>query len=68
MWFYGRRVRISWTGHVINEEILRIIETKQTGLLRIQNIELECLGSHDEQREFKEILEKMETDYHKRDS
>ena len=44
MWFYRRMLKIPWTGHVTNEEVLKKIGTKRKLLPTIRKRQLEFLG------------------------
>ncbi|MGX9987587.1 reverse transcriptase domain-containing protein [Soonwooa purpurea] len=44
MWFYRRMLRISWTQHVSNYEVLRRMQTKRRLMLDIRKRQLKFLG------------------------
>ncbi len=44
MWFYRRMLRIPWTAHVTNEEVLRKIGTERKLLPTVRKRQLEFLG------------------------
>ena len=55
MWFYRRMLKIPWTGHVTNGEILKNIRTKRKLLPTIRKRQLEFFWACYEKRKFGEF-------------
>ncbi|XP_069972232.1 uncharacterized protein [Penaeus vannamei] len=55
MWFFRRMLRISWTDHVTNQEILQRVGRKKTLMMTLRRRQLEFLG-HAMRKEKRENL------------
>lgn len=55
MWFYRRMLRMPWTEHMSNKELLKTIETKWTPILNIRKRQLKFLWRIMKKRELEKL-------------